>query len=63
MIGVKRRCFSWLKVYNLLSSISPSQTKLNIAQRAFFVAAPTILNQLPTMIKYSETVGTFHKKN
>ena len=32
------------------------KTKLNIAERAFSVAAPTIWNQLPIAIKSSETM-------
>ena len=35
------------------------KTRLYIGKRAFSVAAPTILNQLPIAIKSSETIDTF----
>ena len=38
------------------------KTKLNIGERAFCVAAPTIWNKLPITIKSSETIDTFRKK-
>ena len=38
-----------------------SNTNLNIGKGAFSVAAPTIWNQLPIIIKSSEIVATFHK--
>ena len=38
------------------------KTKLNIGKRAFSVAAPTIWNKLPIVIKSSETTGTISKK-
>ena len=37
------------------------KTKLDIAKRAFTVAAPTIWNQLPITIKSSKTRGTIRK--
>ena len=38
------------------------KTKLNIGKRVFFVAAPTIWNQLPNAVKSFETIDTFRKK-
>ena len=35
------------------------KTKLTIAKRVFFVAAPTNWNQLPITIQSSETIDTF----
>ena len=50
----------------LRSSVSKQmfipKTTLNIRKRAFSMAAPTIWNQLPIAIKYSETMDTFRKK-
>ena len=38
------------------------KTKLNIGKRAFSVATRAIWNQLPVMIKSSETIDTFRNK-
>ena len=42
--------------------VPKTKTKLNICKRGFSVAALTIWNQLPNVIKSSETIDTFQKK-
>ena len=41
--------------------LSIPRTKLNLVKRAFSVAAPIIWNELPTTLKYCESLASFHK--
>ena len=41
--------------------LSIPRTKLNLGKRAFSVAAPIIWNELPTTLKYCESLASFRK--
>ena len=45
-----------------ISQLIVPKTKLNLGKHAFSVAAPRVWNELPIILKTSETIAIFQKK-